>query len=698
MRGLPAVPALLRRSSLFDAFAERLRPAAAAAAAAAASGPEVACIVAQGGTEAQHVRAAPASPIVLAKEALGPSHTASALVARVDGALWDLTRPVPAGTQRVDLLGFDAPEGRHVLWHSAAHALGLAIETVYAEHEPLLSDGPPVAVDAAAPKHFYYDALFGGHGAASLEDADKVRAVVRALQKSKAPFERLEVPVAWAREMFADNKFKLHFLERCGLETVTLYRCGSFVDLCRGPHVPNARKIGAFEMVQVSGAYWENDAAQDQLQRVYGVAFPSKAELVGWRERMDEVARRDHRAIGKAQSLFMFHPTSPGSVFMLPHGTRVYNKLVDLMRGEYHRRGYREVMTPLIYDKSLWETSGHWANYKDEMFVLKQDGAEGHLHGHEMSLKPMNCPGHCLIFDAEPRTHRQLPVRLADFSSLHRNEVSGSLAGLTRLRRFQQDDAHIFCTPEQLEAEIGGCLNFMEFVYSTVLGFEFDLFLSTRPDEAYIGELADWEHAEAVLQKILDGTGRTWTLNAGDGAFYGPKIDVQVTDALGRRHQCGTVQLDFQLPIRFGLEYQDAAGEMRRPVIIHRAIFGSIERLMALVIEHTAGKWPLWLSPRAACVLPVSEKTNDYAHAVAKELAAAGHHVDVDASGNTLQRKIRSAQLQQYNYMLVVGPQELEDGTVSVRSRDGTGKLHGSGGVTVPELLRAWDEQVAAFE
>jgi len=347
---------------------------------------------------------------------------------------------------------------------------------------------------------------------------------------------------------------------------------------------------------------------------------------------------------------------------MLPHGTRIYNRLLNFMKAEYHKRGFTEVISPNMFNKALWETSGHWQNYKDNMFVFNCDATE-------FSLKPMNCPGHCLMFDHTARSYRELPIRFADFGALHRNELAGALTGLTRVRRFQQDDAHIFCAPEMIQGEIKNCLEFMQYTYG-IFGYEFSLELSTRPEVKFLGDIETWNKAEAMIADALNAFGKPWKLNPGDGAFYGPKIDIHITDALKRSHQCATIQLDFQLPKNFKLKYTDQEGKEVQPVIIHRAIYGSIERMMAILIEHTGGKWPFWLSPRQCVVMSIGEKHNDYALTVHAALHGAGYYVDHDLSDKTIQKKVREAQLAQYNYILVVGDGEVASQTVSVRTRD----------------------------
>uniref|UniRef100_A0A4W5KH20 threonine--tRNA ligase n=1 Tax=Hucho hucho TaxID=62062 RepID=A0A4W5KH20_9TELE len=404
----------------------------------------------------------------------------------------------------------------------------------------------------------------------------------------------------------AYNKFKCRILnEKVTTPTTTVYRCGPLIDLCRGPHVRHTGKIKALKIYKNSSTYWEGRSDMETLQRIYGISFPDSKMLKEWERFQEEARNRDHRKIGKEQELFFFHDLSPGSCFFLPRGAYLYNTLTDFIREEYCRRGYQEVASPNIYNSKLWETSGHWQHYSDNMFSfpVEQD---------IFALKPMNCPGHCLMFSHRPRSWRELPLRLADFGVLHRNELSGTLTGLTRVRRFQQDDAHIFCTMEQIESEMKGCLDFLRCVYD-IFGFSFQLHLSTRP-EKYLGDIAVWNQAEMQLENSLNEFGEPWKLNPGDGAFYGPKIDIKIKDAIGRYHQCATIQLDFQLPIRFNLTFD--GDDKVRPVIIHRAILGSVERMIAILTENYAGKWPLWLSPRQVMFVPVNPTCEEYAKRV----------------------------------------------------------------------------------
>ncbi|KAL5682792.1 hypothetical protein ACJX0J_009177, partial [Zea mays] len=437
-------------------------------------------------------------------------------------------------------------------------------------------------------------------------------------------------------------------------KTITVYRCGPLVDLCRGPHIPNTSFVKAFACLKASSSYWRGKADRESLQRVYGISFPDSRRLTEYKHFLEEAKKRDHRILGKSQELFFFHELSPGSCFFLPHGARIYNKLMNFMRKQYRDRGYQEVLSPNIYNMQLWETSGHAANYKENMFVFE-------IEKQEFGLKPMNCPGHCLMFANRVRSYRELPLRMADFGVLHRNELSGALTGLTRVRRFQQDDAHIFCREDQIKDEVKAVLEFINYVYE-IFGFKYELELSTRP-EKYLGEIETWNKAEQQLTEALNEFGKPWKINEGDGAFYGPKIDIGVFDALKRKFQCATLQLDFQLPIRFKLTYSaEDEAKIERPVMIHRAILGSVERMFAILLEHYNGKWPLWLSPRQAIVCSVSSGSVEYAKQVLAMLHEADFHVDIDVSDRTIQKKVREAQVAQFNYILVVGAQEAETG------------------------------------
>jgi len=580
----------------------------------------------------------------------------SCVVAKVNGVVWDLDR-VFEGDAELELIKFDDEVGQQTFWHSSAHILGEAMERIYGGH---LCYGPPIE------NGFFYD--MSSEVMVKEEDYKVVDDLVAKIIKEKQPFERLEMKKSDLLEMFKYNEFKVRILnEKVKTETTTVYRCGPLIDLCRGPHVRHTGKIKAFTVTKNSSTYWEGNSEAETLQRIYGISFPDNKQMKEWKHFQEEAAKRDHRKIGVQQDLFFFHELSPGSCFFQPKGAHIYNKLVSFIKEEYWKRGFNEVISPNIYNAKLWQTSGHWDHYADCMFRFD-------IEKEPFGLKPMNCPGHCIMFDQKTRSYRELPLRMADFGVLHRNELSGALTGLTRVRRFQQDDAHIFCMPEQIKSEMAGALDFLKHVY-TAFGFTYELRLSTRP-EKFLGDISVWDQAEKDLQESLDSADLPWKLNPGDGAFYGPKIDITLKDALRRSHQCATIQLDFQLPLRFNLGFTDEKGEKRHPVIIHRAILGSVERMVAVLTENFGGKWPFWLSPRQAMVVPVGLPFNSYAKEVSDMMRSRGFCVDADTDdGNTMNKKVRNAQIAQYNFIFVVGKNEVDNRTVNVRTRDN--KVHG---------------------
>ncbi|KAL9603662.1 MAG: hypothetical protein Q9219_000981 [cf. Caloplaca sp. 3 TL-2023] len=605
------------------------------------------------------------------------------VVAKVDGQeLWDLDRPLERGC-RVSYLPFSSSEGRNVFWHSSAHVLGEAAECHY---ECLLSHGPPVE------QGFFYDMAIAGGQVVKENDWSPLESKASKFFKEKQSFDRLHVTIPDLKRMFGYSKYKMYYIDNLlPPEGSTVYRCGSLVDLCLGPHIQNTSKIKAFQIMKNSSCYFRGDKNDDSLQRIYGVAFPDKKQMTEHKKLLEEAAKRDHRRIGVEQELFFFNDQSPGSAFLLPHGTRIFNALQKLLRSEYQKRAYSEVQSPNMYDSDLWKKSGHWQHYSEDMFVLD-------VEKKKWGLKPMNCPGHCIIFSHRERSYRELPLRMADFGVLHRNEASGALNGMTRVRKFQQDDTHIFCTQDQITQEIEGLFDFLKCVYG-LFGFPFRLKLSTRPDK-FLGDIQTWDIAEGKLKDALNSFtaagGGQWELNEGDGAFYGPKIDITISDALRRDWQCATIQLDFQLPQNFELEYTtgdtatkpktgsneesstdgkagspNAPGPGRaRPVMIHRAIIGSFERFMAILTEHFAGKWPFWISPRQILVIPVMPAVNDYVLEVQELFKSQKMYVDIDLSGNTMQKKIRTGQLQQYNFIFVVGVQEKDSRSINIRNRD----------------------------
>uniref|UniRef100_A0AAZ3PE08 threonine--tRNA ligase n=1 Tax=Oncorhynchus tshawytscha TaxID=74940 RepID=A0AAZ3PE08_ONCTS len=566
------------------------------------------------------------------------------VIAKVNSSVWDLDRPLEENCS-LQLLKFDDDEAKAVYWHSSAHIMGEAMERVYGG---CLCYGPPIE------NGFYYDMFLDQEGVSS-NDFPCLENLCKKIIKEKQPFERLEIKKETLLEMFKYNKFKCRILnEKVTTPTTTVYRCGPLIDLCRGPHVRHTGKIKALKIHKNSSTYWEGKADMETLQRIYGISFPDPKMLKEWERFQEEAKNRDHRKLGREQDLFFFHDLSPGSCFFLPKGSYIYNSLVDFIRSEYRKRGFQEVVTPNIYNSKLWQTSGHWQHYSDNMFSFE-------VEKEVFALKPMNCPGHCLMFDHRPRSWRELPLRMADFGVLHRNELSGALTGLTRVRRFQQDDAHIFCTMDQVSIMGTGPFNIM----------------GTGPGKHY----GDWVSEGSLIHRKTSPPqslfGEKWVLNPGDGAFYGPKIDIQIKDAIGRYHQCATIQLDFQLPIRFNLTFVSHDGDdKQRPVIIHRAILGSVERMIAILTENYGGKWPLWLSPRQVMVVPVGPTLDDYAQKIRDDFHRGGLMTDVDCDAScTLNKKIRNAQLAQYNFILVVGEKEKTSETVNVRTRDN--KVHG---------------------
>ncbi len=590
-------------------------------------------------------RAWDTSPMHIAKELANGEERIPAdkwVIAKVDGALWDLLRPLESSCS-LEFFDFDSPEGKRVFWHSSAHVLGEAAEKFYGGN---LCIGPPT------DEGFFYEMGIDGR-VVTHEDYKPLENIAASAIKERQRFVRLVISKNDLLDMFKHNKYKQHIIKDKIPDntSTTVYRCGPLIDLCVGPHVPDTGKIKAFSILKNSASYFLGNAQNDSLQRIYGVSFPDKERMREHKHFLEEAAKRDHRKIGKEQELYFFHELSPGNCFWQPHGARIYNTLIDFIKTEYRKRGFNEVITPNMYNSKLWETSGHWENYKDDMFTFD-------VEKEKFGLKPMNCPGHCLLFKQRERSYRELPLRIADFGVLHRNEFSGALTGLTRVRRFQQDDAHIFCTEDQVRSEVLGCLDFLKHVYG-ILGFTYKLALSTRPQK-YLGSADTWDNAEKQLEGALNTWGDPWGINMGDGAFYGPKVDISVSDALRRQHQCATIQLDFQLPQRFELEYHAAvdadnekqrASQYSRPVMIHRAILGSVERLTAILVEHFAGKWPFWLSPRQVLIIPVTGIYQDYASSVHQRLHDAGLFVDLDFSDNTLNKKIRSGQLTQYNFI-----------------------------------------------
>jgi threonyl-tRNA synthetase len=613
--------------------------------------------------------------------AIGEGLARAALGIKVDGELRDLSAPVEDGAQ-VEIV--TAKSGEDALWlirHDAAHVLATAVTELYPGVK--VSIGPPIA------DGFYYDFDFPEGVKLSDADFERIEQKMREHIKADEQFERSELPVAEAIERFKaeGQDYKVELIEDLvkneGVDTVSLYRNGPFTDLCRGPHAPGTKRIKAFKLTSVAGAYWRGDANRQMLTRVYGTAFLSKEDLAAYLERLEEARKRDHRKLGKELDLFMFSELSPGSPFWQPNGAQIWTQLTDLWRTENAKRGYREVRTPILYDVDLWKQSGHWDVYRENMYFTD-------VEGQPMGLKPMNCPAHIQIYKDDRRSYRDLPIRYSEAGLVHRHEPSGTLHGLLRVRHITQDDAHIFCAEDQVKEEVQRCLDFGFFIYD-IFGFEPRLELSTRPDKR-VGSDEMWDRAEGALEAALVEKGLDFEVNAGDGAFYGPKIDLHMTDSIGRSWQLGTVQLDYSMPERFDLVYTGADNADHRPVMIHRALMGSFERFIGILIEHYAGEFPLWLAPVQALVLPISDRHVAQAENVAAELRASGLRVDVDDRTESVGRKIRDGELRKAPYMLILGDKELEGGNVSVR-RHGEGDL---GSLTVAEFAERTATEVAS--
>ena len=604
---------------------------------------------------------------------LPPRVAKSALAAMLDDRMVDLSTALDRDVS-LRLVTPDSPEALTVYRHSAAHLMAAAVTNLF--------PGTQCGIGPATDEGFFYDFIVERPFVP--EDLEAIEAKMKELARQDLAYERRMLPKDEAKRYFDERgePLKVQLIDEKGGPVVSCYTIDDlFIDFCTGPHVPSTGKLKAFKLLTTSNAYWKGDAKNQPMQRLYGTAFFSETDLKAHLQRLEEAKKRDHRKVGKDLSLFMFHPWAPGSAFWLAKGTTLYNTLANYMREVLFPAGYVELKTPLVFNKALWETSGHWGHYRDNMFIVKSEEET-------MSMKPMNCPGHMLVFGSEVRSYRDLPLRFHEQTALHRNEASGVLSGLTRVRQFAQDDAHCFVTEEQISEEVERLIRLVQRVYGD-FDLQFTAKLSTMP-EVHLGEEATWQHAEAQLKQALQGAGQAYTLNEGDGAFYGPKIDFDVTDAIGRKWQCATIQLDYQMPERFGLKYVGADNAEHRPVVIHRAIFGSFERFVALLIEHYAGAFPLWCAPLQVMVLPIADRHQEYAASVRDRLAAAGLRVELDGRQEKIGYKIREAQLQKVPYMLVAGDREAEQGTVSVRTRTGGDQ----GARSVDEFIAAALEEV----
>lgn len=585
---------------------------------------------------------------------LSRSLAEKACAALVDGELVDLRTPLDKDCS-VEILSFDDEGGRHAFRHTTSHVMAQALQHLY--------PGMQFSIGPAIEDGFYYDVDY--ERALTEEELPRIEAEMEKICKQDLPIEYFELPRAEALQWARDNgqQYKVELIE--GIpegEAISFYRQGDFTDLCAGPHLMSTGPIKAVKLLSLAGAYWRGDEHNKMLQRIYGISFPGKAALREYLNMLEEAKRRDHRKLGKEMKLFMLADEGPGFPFWLPNGMVIKNELLNWWRELHRRDGYVEIETPTLLNQHLWETSGHWYHYKDNMYTTMIDDEE-------YAIKPMNCPGGMLVYKSEQRSYRDLPIRMAELGHVHRHEKSGTLHGLMRVRAFTQDDAHIFMTREQITQEIKGVIRLVDEIYRK-FRFDYKVVLSTRPDD-FMGEIADWDQAEAALKKALDEMGTEYSINEGDGAFYGPKIDFQIRDSIKRVWQCGTIQLDFQLPQRFEAEYIGADGERHRPIMIHRAILGSIERFIAVLIEHTGGKFPVWLAPEQVRILPISaEKQGEYARQICEQLFAAGIRVTVDERNEKLGYKIRQAQTEKVPYMIIVGDEEVARQQISLRRRD----------------------------
>jgi threonyl-tRNA synthetase len=600
---------------------------------------------------------------------IGKGLAKAAIAGKIDGRVVDVYTPVYDGA-KIEIITPKSAEGLDTIRHSTAHLMANAVQELF--------PGTQVTIGPVIETGFFYD--FATDRPFTEDDLRSIEAKMTEIVKRDLPVRR-EV---WTRDEAvatfekAGEKYKVQIIEAIpGDEPLSVYRQGDWFDLCRGPHVPSTGKLGAFKLLSVAGAYWRGDEKNAMLQRIYGTAFADEKELTEHLKRIEEARARDHRKLGKELDLFHFHPFAPGAAFWTPKGTTLYQTLSQNMRELTLDNGYVEIKTPLLYNKGLWEISGHWGKYKENMFlVLDNESGE-----HDFSLKPMNCPSHHLYYGMKRHSYRDLPLRLHTQDVLHRNEISGTLSGLTRVRQFAQDDAHIYCLEDQVPEEVKLFVALVDKVYASV-GLEYTAKFATRPVQR-IGDDALWDRAESLLKSALDALGRPYEMKPGDGAFYGPKIDFEVSDSIGRKWQLGTIQLDYNAPERFDLTYVGEDNADHRPAVLHRAIYGSFERFIAILIEHFAGAFPFWLAPVQVTVLPLSEKFVDYGYETFKKLKAAGLRVEIDPSNDKLGAKIRNAQLQKIPYMLILGEKEQESGTVSLRKRTGGDQ----GSISIDALL-----------
>ncbi|SDJ78802.1 threonine--tRNA ligase [Sediminibacillus albus] len=606
-------------------------------------------------------------------QSISPSLKKKSVAGMVNGSLYDLRRRINRDAE-IELFDIHSSVGIEVLRHTAAHVLAQAVQRIYGEID--LGVGPVIE------NGFYYDFDLGKN--ISKEELGRIEKEMNNIVSENLAIKREELSREQAKELFASDRLKLELLAAIpDDQAVTVYRQGEFVDLCRGPHLPETKHIKAFKLTHVSGAYWRGDSSNHMLQRIYGVAFPSRTAMEEYFHFVEEAEKRNHRKLGQQLELFMFSEEAPGMPFYLPNGQFIRNQLESFIREVQNSYGYQEVRTPIMMNQRLWEQSGHWDHYKDNMYFSEVDDQR-------FALKPMNCPGHMLIFKHKLHSYRDLPVRFAEFGQVHRHEFSGALNGLLRVRSFCQDDAHIYVTAEQIEAEIASVLKLIDYVYRS-FGFEYAIELSTRPEDS-MGEEALWDKAETALKNVLHKLDYHYHINQGDGAFYGPKIDIHIKDALKRSHQCATIQLDFQMPEKFDLNYIDENNQKVRPVVIHRAVFGSIDRFLGILIEHFGGAFPAWLAPVQVKVIPVSSVLHKgYVEEISERLQAEGIRAESDLRDEKLSYKMREAQMKKVPYILVVGDKERDNQSVNVRKYGSEASEEIALGAFIDNLLKEVD-------
>ncbi len=605
-------------------------------------------------------------------ESISTTLLKNAVAGKINGKLVDLSWSIEQDSE-VELVTLDTKDGLEIYRHSTAHVMAQAMKRLYGGKAVKLGIGPVIA------DGFYYDVDI--EKSLSSDDLTAIEREMENVITENLPIVRQVVSRAEAIELFSqlEDSYKLELIDAMPPDSVlTVYKQGEFIDLCRGPHLPSTGRIKAFKLLSAAGAYWRGDSNNKMLQRIYGTSFPKKSQLNEHLQLLEEAKKRDHRKLGKELELFMFSEEAPGMPFYLPKGMTIRNELEELARGLQRQRGYDEVRTPLMLNNRLWEQSGHWDHYKENMYFT-------HVDDNKFALKPMNCPGHMLIYKNSLHSYRELPIRMAEFGQVHRHEFSGALNGMMRVRTFCQDDAHLFVLPEQIESEINQVMSLIDHIYQ-VFGFEYTIELSTRPENS-MGSEELWNQAEQSLRNVLEKRGIDYRLNAGDGAFYGPKIDFHILDALKRSWQCGTIQLDFQMPEKFDLHYIGMDNDKHRPVVIHRAVYGSIDRFIGILTEHYAGAFPLWLAPIQAKIIPVSKNEIDYAYQVKQTFEQSGIRVEVDIREEKLGYKIREAQLEKVPYMFIIGENERNSGAISVRKR-GEGDLGVQSIEGMVEMLR----------